>query len=81
VHDLDNKNLSSPKGAAMTDKIDIDPLETEEWMEAIASVLENEGPERAHYLLDTMIDKARRSGAYIPFSANTAYLNTIPRSK
>jgi len=33
---------------------------------------------RAHYLLEKLVDKARRSGAYIPFSLNTAYLNTIP---
>ncbi|MFA7669338.1 MAG: pyruvate dehydrogenase (acetyl-transferring), homodimeric type [Burkholderiaceae bacterium] len=41
-------------------------------------MLDREGPERAHYLLERLIDLARRSGAYIPFSANTAYVNTIP---
>ncbi len=58
--------------------IDIDPQETTEWLEALTSVLDNEGAERAHYLLERLIDKTRRSGAYLPFSANTAYLNTIP---
>jgi pyruvate dehydrogenase E1 component len=57
---------------------DPDLLETQEWLEALESVLSREGPERAHYLLEKLIDKARRSGAYIPFSANTAYINTIP---
>ncbi|HUO44025.1 MAG TPA: pyruvate dehydrogenase (acetyl-transferring), homodimeric type [Burkholderiales bacterium] len=57
---------------------DIDPQETQEWIEALESVLKREGAERAHYLLEKLVDKARRSGAYIPFSANTAYLNTIP---
>lgn len=57
---------------------DIDPLETSEWLDALEAVIEREGPERAHFLLDKLSDKARRSGAYIPFSANTAYLNTIP---
>jgi len=57
---------------------DPDVLETQEWLEALESVLTREGPERAHYLLEKLIDKARRSGAYIPFSANTAYINTIP---
>ncbi|HTT13562.1 MAG TPA: pyruvate dehydrogenase (acetyl-transferring), homodimeric type [Burkholderiaceae bacterium] len=57
---------------------DPDLLETQEWLEALDSVLAREGPERAHYLLEKLIDKARRSGAYIPFSANTAYINTIP---
>ena len=37
-----------------------------------------EGPDRAHFLIEQLIDKARRSGAYLPFSANTAYINTIP---
>ncbi|HKB74777.1 MAG TPA: pyruvate dehydrogenase (acetyl-transferring), homodimeric type, partial [Burkholderiales bacterium] len=57
---------------------DPDALETQEWLDALESVLEREGPERAHYLLEKLVDKARRSGAYIPFSLNTAYLNTIP---
>jgi pyruvate dehydrogenase E1 component len=57
---------------------DIDPQETHEWLDAIASVLENEGPERAHFLLETLIDKARRSGAYLPYNATTAYVNSIP---
>lgn len=57
---------------------DADAIETQEWLDALTSVLEQEGPERAHYLLERLIDKARRSGAHIPFSPNTAYLNTIP---
>ena len=62
-------------------KPDIDPEETREWLEALEAVLENEGTERAHYLIGCLIDKARRSGAYLPYSANTAYLNTIPVTK
>ena len=57
---------------------DPDELETQEWLDALEAVLDREGPERAHYLLEKLVDKARRSGAYIPFSLNTAYLNTIP---
>ena len=64
----------------MVENNDIDPLETHEWLEALASVIENEGPERAHYLIEQLIDSARRSGAYLPYTANTAYLNTIPAS-
>ncbi len=62
----------------MANKPDIDPQETREWLDALDAVLEHEGIERAHYLLERLIDKARRSGAYLPFSANTAYVNTIP---
>ena len=56
---------------------DIDRTETREWLESIDSVLRVHGPERAHFLLNQMIDFARRSGAYLPYSPNTAYLNTI----
>ncbi len=56
---------------------DLDPQETQEWLESIDSVLQAYGPERAHFLLNRMIDHARRSGAYLPYSPNTAYLNTI----
>ena len=57
---------------------DIDAVETHEWLEALEAVIEAEGVERAHFLLEQMIDKARRSGANLPYSANTAYVNTIP---
>ena len=56
---------------------DIDPVETGEWLESMDSVLKHHGPERAHFLLNRVIDFARRSGAYLPYSPNTAYLNTI----
>jgi len=65
----------------MTKSSDIDLQETQEWLEALESVLAKDGPERAHFLLDKMIDKARRSGADIPHSANTAYVNTIPHNQ
>jgi len=60
---------------------DVDPQETREWLDALESVLEREGPERAHFLLERLVDRARRSGAYIPYNANTAYMNTIPMSQ
>ena len=57
---------------------DPDSLETHEWLDALEGVIEREGPERAHFLLETLIDAARRSGTYLPFSATTAYINSIP---
>ena len=57
---------------------DPDSQETREWIDALEAVMEREGPDRAHYLLQKLIDTARRAGTYLPFSANTAYLNTIP---
>ncbi|HUK02037.1 MAG TPA: pyruvate dehydrogenase (acetyl-transferring), homodimeric type [Steroidobacteraceae bacterium] len=56
---------------------DLDPVETQEWLESIDSVLRVHGAERAHFLLERLIDHTRRSGAYLPFKPNTAYLNTI----
>jgi pyruvate dehydrogenase E1 component len=60
---------------------DLDPVETREWLESIDSVLQTQGPERAHYLLERLIDYTRRSGAYLPFKPNTAYVNTIPTGR
>jgi len=65
----------------VVDETDIDPEETQEWIESLDSVLEREGPQRAHFLLERLIDKTRRSGVYLPFSATTAYVNTIPISQ
>jgi pyruvate dehydrogenase E1 component len=56
---------------------DFDPAETREWLESIDSVLKTHGHERAHFLLEKLIDYTRRSGAYLPFKPNTAYVNTI----
>ncbi len=56
---------------------DIDPFETQEWVDSLMSVIEREGDERAHFLIEMMIDRARRSGVHIPHRPTTAYLNTI----
>ena len=56
---------------------DLDPTETREWLESIDSVLKTHGAERAHFLLEQLIDHTRRSGGYLPFKPNTAYVNTI----
>ncbi|HVN38364.1 MAG TPA: pyruvate dehydrogenase (acetyl-transferring), homodimeric type [Myxococcota bacterium] len=62
----------------MSDEIDdVDPDETREWLDALESVLEQEGAERAHFLIEALIDKARRKGVHLPHRATTAYLNTI----
>ena len=57
---------------------DIDNQETQEWLDALNAVIETEGVERAHFLIESMIDQARRSGANLPYKATTAYVNTIP---
>ncbi len=60
---------------------DLDPVETREWLESIDSVLKTHGAERAHFLLERLIDYTRRSGAYLPFKPNTAYVNSIPTGR
>ena len=57
---------------------DTDSLETKEWLDALSAVIGEEGHSRAHFLLETLIDHARQAGIDVPFSANTAYVNTIP---
>ena len=60
---------------------DVDPRETEEWIESLHSLLERDGAERAHFILETLRDEARRAGVGLPYSATTAYVNTIPASR
>jgi pyruvate dehydrogenase E1 component len=60
---------------------DVDPVETREWLESLRAVIEHGGPERAHYLLEQLVDFTRRSGGHLPYDATTAYINTIPPSQ
>ena len=62
----------------MTDDAnDLDPVETKEWLEAVEDVIDRDGADRAHYLLDQSVRIARARGATLPFGATTPYLNTI----
>jgi pyruvate dehydrogenase E1 component len=60
---------------------DVDPAETREWLDSLDAVVEVEGPERAHFLLQKVLSEARRTGTPVPFSSNTPYLNTIPADR
>ncbi|HEY5761960.1 MAG TPA: pyruvate dehydrogenase (acetyl-transferring), homodimeric type [Rhodocyclaceae bacterium] len=57
---------------------DADPQETREWVDALQGVITQEGPQRAHFLIETLIGQAREDGIDIPYSATTEYINTIP---
>ncbi len=57
---------------------DSDASETREWLDALEGVIAQEGPERAHFLIETLISEAREQGISIPYSATTEYINTIP---
>ncbi|MBM3386177.1 MAG: pyruvate dehydrogenase (acetyl-transferring), homodimeric type, partial [Betaproteobacteria bacterium] len=56
---------------------DLDSQETREWMDALSAVIEREGGERAHFLLEQLLEHARENSIDMPFSANTGYVNTI----
>ena len=56
---------------------DADSQETREWMDALSAVIQTEGPERAHFLLEQLLSHARENSMDMPFSANTSYVNTI----
>ena len=57
---------------------DLDPVETQEWLDALESVLDKEGESRAHYLMTRMGELATRSGTQLPYAITTPYRNTIP---
>src|SRR3954471_17765666 len=77
ISDLSLRRIATPTEKSMNRISDNDPLETQEWREALASVLEFEGPDRAHFLLDELFTEARRKGTPVPYSGTTPYLNTI----
>ncbi|MFC0679531.1 pyruvate dehydrogenase (acetyl-transferring), homodimeric type [Lysobacter korlensis] len=57
---------------------DPDPIETREWVESVQAVIQRDGPQRAHQLLEGMVEVTRRAGAHLPFNPTTEYINTIP---
>tara|TARA_B100001029_G_scaffold160229_1_gene148093 strand:- start:280 stop:1038 length:759 start_codon:yes stop_codon:yes gene_type:complete len=57
---------------------DIDPLETQDWLQSLSAVISKDGNQRAHFLIKELINKAYREGANIPYTQNTPYINTIP---
>lgn len=56
---------------------DVDPIETQEWLDALSSVLEYEGGERAQYLLENLLKYCRDKGVRMPHGTTTPYLNTV----
>ncbi len=57
--------------------VDLNPRETSEWVEALNQVLDEEGPDRAAFILERLSDQARRGGADLPIQLNTPYVNTL----
>jgi len=62
----------------MNERIDVDPLETTEWLDALLAIKNHRGKERARYVIASVVDAARRDGLYTSRSLTTPYCNTIP---
>lgn len=60
---------------------DVDVEETEEWLEALDDVIEFKGSDRTRFLINKLVEKGYQEGIHLPFTANTPYVNTIPREK
>ena len=73
-----NIERKKPEIIQVVNDSDIDPLETNEWLESLTAVIEKDGNQRAHYLIKELINKAYMEGANIPYTQNTPYINTIP---
>ncbi len=57
---------------------DVDPTETDEWLESLDAVIESDGQARARFLLSRMISHAKARNVEVPTSISTPYINTIP---
>jgi len=69
---LSTKIYAQPNGA------DIDPTETQEWLDSLEAILKKDGTDRAHYILKKLIDEAYKEGSNRPLTRITPYINTIP---
>ena len=69
---------SDDRSAFLNQSHDVDPAETQEWLDSLEYVLNSRGPERARYLLQALDNRARRAGVETPMPANTPYINSIP---
>ncbi|MDP3084363.1 MAG: pyruvate dehydrogenase (acetyl-transferring), homodimeric type, partial [Rubrivivax sp.] len=66
-----------PQPAPADAGADVDAQETREWVDALAALIDAEGPQRGHFILEQLLEEARQSGIDLPFSATTGYVNTI----
>ena len=62
-------------------KNDVDPIETNDWLASIDSLIREEGIERAQFIIDQVMQQARAGGVSLPSGITTDYVNTIPVSE
>ncbi|MCI7354116.1 MAG: pyruvate dehydrogenase E1, partial [[Actinobacillus] rossii] len=60
---------------------DVDPIETQDWLQSLDSLIREEGVERAKFIIDELMNKARVDGVSLPSGTTTPYINTIPVSE
>ena len=60
---------------------DVDPIETQDWLQSLDSLIREEGVERAQYIIEQVIGQARTNGVSLPTGVTTDYVNTIPASE
>jgi pyruvate dehydrogenase E1 component len=76
------RNVDSVRPSALSNElVDVDPQETAEWLQSLEAVFRIQGPERAQFLLDALLERARTDGVRGPSSIHTPYLNTVPRGE
>ncbi|MET4580135.1 pyruvate dehydrogenase (acetyl-transferring), homodimeric type [Ottowia thiooxydans] len=68
---------AEPNSSGNASPTDADTQETREWTDALSAVIESQGPERAHFLIEQLLETARQNSIDLPFSATTGYVNTI----
>jgi len=71
------KKIKRKEKIETSGKEDIDPTETREWIESLSSVLENDGKNRAQFLIKKLIEHSYKEGSDLVLSRNTPYINTI----
>jgi hypothetical protein len=74
------KNRGTAREVTLDYTRDTDPVETQEWLDSLESVIEVDGPERAHFLLNRVMEGAHERGARVPDSANTPVRHPVERA-
>ena len=71
------KKDEAQKIPARSNGADIDPIETQEWLDSLTAIISKDGSDRAHYILKKLIDETYKEGINKPLTRNTPYINTI----
>jgi len=81
VAKLSGKSIDEANEPYLKQTTDLDPAETQEWLDSLEYVISSKGPDRAKYLLSMLEARARLEGVDLPRRQNTPYINTIPKSQ